>query len=920
MNLGKKLSGAKVSFAIFKRDLKRLLVNPVAIVVTLGVCVIPSMYAWYNIVANWDPYGNTQNIKVAVVSNDRGVKNDLVGKLNAGDQVIKELKKNDQLGWTFVDSADEAREGVESGEYYAAIVMPKSFSSDMTSMLDGTFKKPKITYYVNEKKSSVAAKVTDTGANTVEEQINETFVSTVSSTVVDIAQKAGVDIEGKADDAKSSLLSTIEHADSSVGKVRESLTGLQGTIDTTKGAIASTDQTLAGLSDTMPQLSQALDQTNGMLSTTRQTASEFQTSLSSALTNGATQLAAASAKANVAVGKVSASVSAATGEVSSTLKYVQALIDTNNKIISDIKGKIDPSWSIADDLNKVVAKLEQQNQALASAKQALQTQLDDLDADAKALSGASDSINSAVSSSVDTINGGISDVNTKVVPQLSSGLDAVSNVSGDLNGVISGLTPTISQARGTLKQLSAVLDQAKSALSQTDSGLAKIQTSLDKAKTDVAALRSSEAVGELADLMGVSLKDVSNFMATPVKLQSKAVYPVKNYGSGVAPFYTNLALWVGGYVLIAIYKLEVDHEGIGKFTAKQGYFGRWLLMVLLGLIQALIVCVGDLAFGIQCLHPVLFVLAGMYTSFVYVNLIYALSIAFKHIGKAIGVILVIVQIPGSSGMYPIEMMPDFFNWLHPLLPFTYGINAMRETIGGMYGMNYVLNLLSLTVFLAIALFIGVKLRPIVLNLNLLFDRQLATTGVMICEENDLPREHFSIRLALRALLNTDEYRKGLVRRAAQFEHNYPRYIKGGFFAIFAVQIVLFVLTATLGLDNDAKIVMLVLWIISIIVIAGFLINIEYVRSNLQTQMRLSALSDEKLREEVRNNAASSALTDRILGAESKKDRGGNDVPKPRKHAKGETAPLPTMADRPPVSPEDTFTNLPSIDPKGGDDK
>ena len=171
VSLGSKLSNAKVSFAIFKRDIKRLLMNPVALVVTLGVCVIPSLYAWYNIVANWDPYGNTQGIKIAIANNDRGTQNDLVGELNAGDQVVDQLKENDQLGWTFVDSAADAKEGVESGEYYAAIVIPKNFSDNLVSMLDGNYHQPKLTYYVNEKKSAIAPKVTDTGANTIEEQI-----------------------------------------------------------------------------------------------------------------------------------------------------------------------------------------------------------------------------------------------------------------------------------------------------------------------------------------------------------------------------------------------------------------------------------------------------------------------------------------------------------------------------------------------------------------------------------------------------------------------------------------------------------------------------------------------------------------------------------------------------------------------------
>ena len=105
----------KKALAIFKRAIKRLLCNPVALVITIGVCIIPSLYAWYNIVANWDPYGNTQNIKIAVANNDKGTTNDLVGELNAGDEVIDKLKDNDQLGWTIVDSEKEAKEGVEAG-------------------------------------------------------------------------------------------------------------------------------------------------------------------------------------------------------------------------------------------------------------------------------------------------------------------------------------------------------------------------------------------------------------------------------------------------------------------------------------------------------------------------------------------------------------------------------------------------------------------------------------------------------------------------------------------------------------------------------------------------------------------------------------------------------------------------------------
>lgn len=172
----------------------------------------PSLYAWYNIVANWDPYGNTQGIKIAIANNDQGTQNDLVGELNAGDQVVDQLKENDQLGWTFVDSAADAKEGVESGEYYAAIVIPKNFSDNLVSMLDGNYRQPKLTYYVNEKKSAIAPKVTDTGANTIEEQINSEFVSTVGETVAGIAKDAGIDFKDKTAQVQDSLTSSVSEA------------------------------------------------------------------------------------------------------------------------------------------------------------------------------------------------------------------------------------------------------------------------------------------------------------------------------------------------------------------------------------------------------------------------------------------------------------------------------------------------------------------------------------------------------------------------------------------------------------------------------------------------------------------------------------------------------------------------------------
>lgn len=873
----------KKAFQIFKRDILRLLKNPVALVITIGICVIPSLYAWYNIVANWDPYGNTANIKVAVANNDQGTSNEYVGELNAGDETVSKLKENDQLGWVFTD-ADAAVEGVKSGEYYAAIVIPDDFSANLTSMLTGTFTQPQLEYYCNEKKNAIAPKVTDTGAQTVEEQINETFVATVSETLVEKIQNAAGDLDAQGAETQGGILENVQRSNRALQDVRDALAGMQKTIATSKEAGAKADETLAALSGQIPSLVNALDKGDALLASARTSSRNFASSLNTTLSHGLTQMGKVSSNANVAVGKLSGAISAAGGKVDGALADVQMVINDVNGIISDIRE------ITGIDSGLILSALEEQLAELQTLKDALQDQSTDIQNSAGAIAGAVSSLDSATQQGISAMEGVQQDMASTVLPQLSQGMDSFSEVSGDLTGVVTSLEPTIAQARGVLAQLTTTLDQASSTMSQADSSLEKLQGTLSTAANDVAALRASESLDKLDEILGASSADLADLMSSPVTLTTKAVYPVSNYGSGVAPFYTNLALWVGGCVLIAIIKLEVDGEGIGAFTATEGYFGRWLLLVVLGFAQAFIVCCGDLVLGMQCLRPELFVLAGIFTSFVYVNIIYALASAFKHIGKALVVILVIVQIPGSSGMYPIEMMPDFFQYLHPLLPFTYGISAMRETIGGMYGMDYAINLGVLAVFLAVALFIGVKLRTLMLNLNLLFDKELERTGVMICEKDDRPRERFSLRWALRAMLDTAGYREDLILRAARFEERYPKLIKAGFMLVFGLPVVLFILTATLDLEIEGKIIMLVLWIASVILADTYMIVVEYIRESMQFQLRIAELPDDALVNEIRSHTTvlpgSLAVKVAHDGADEDKDvAGGHSAPR-AEHMKG----------------------------------
>ena len=210
---------------VFLSDLKRISTNVIAIVVIIGLTVIPSLYAWFNILSNWDPYGeeSTSKIKVAVVSDDNGTAIDGI-EVNIGNKIIEALKANNTIGWVFDENSADAVENVRSGEYYAALVIPSQFSSDLVSFLSDTVTHPQIQYYCNQKKNAIAPKITDKAKTAVKEQVNETFISTIASSLVsatdtvaqsDKLKQAGIDGKGSLVDLiKNKLIDASEELSS----------------------------------------------------------------------------------------------------------------------------------------------------------------------------------------------------------------------------------------------------------------------------------------------------------------------------------------------------------------------------------------------------------------------------------------------------------------------------------------------------------------------------------------------------------------------------------------------------------------------------------------------------------------------------------------------------------------------------------
>ena len=828
--------------SVFVRDVRRLLRVPAAWVIVLGLAVLPAFYAWVNIIGFWNPYGNTANVRVSVVNRDRGTESAPIAGVDLGDRIVDSLGDNHDIGWAFVDE-DTAMRDVRSGRSYAAIVIPEDFSDRLAGLIAGDDKRPALEYYVNEKASPIAPKVTDTAANTVDRQVNATFVSTVSEVVAQAVNQAEAQASDSADAARAKADRALADAQDAVASIRSAiadvtdaddpmdLTGVRATLDDVRRLGTDAASGLDGLSD--------------LLGTTRTTLGQTVDTASTAFDTGNALLSQANAKATGALASASGAITAANGQVSGGLATLQDITDRNATLLNDLKALSEALPDSAGTIEQAIEQLQQANTTLDGTVESL-TALNGTIATTATDTGAlADDLGTATQQALDASAQARSTLNADAWPALGNGLGALSTASGTLGGQLSAQGTLIDQASLIVDQLDQALQQTKTALSDTDAALARVQTRLGTLRTDLGALSSA---GTLDALFGgdgtLDERKIADFMLSPTVLDEHVVYPVNSYGSGMAPLFTNLAMWAGVFMLVALMKLETDGEGVEDLTATQAYLGRWLLLAVMAAAQGLVVTVGDLVIGVQTVSPVAFVATGVIASVTYSAVAYMLATTLLHVGKALIMVMIIVQIPGAGGMYPIEMMPGFFRALHPFFPFTYAIDALRETIGGFYGNVWWTSMAHLLVFAAVAFAVGIGVRPRLTNVNRLFARQIAQAGILNGEPVTLRGHEYPIGQILRVLGDRTEYREAIVQRAAAFEDLYPRLRRGATIAGFVVPIILAV---TFSLTTDAKLAMLGAWTVWVLLIIAFLMGIELMRDHLRRQVELGNLDDEEIR-------------------------------------------------------------------------
>lgn len=749
-------------FRVLRRDYARLFKAPAALIVALVLVALPSLYTWFNVVGFWNPYNNTGNMRVCVVNQDEGAYTDVTGQLRVGDQIVGELESNTQLGWVFTDY-DTAMEEVQSGKSYAAFVIPSDFSEDLTTLLTGDFKQPQLQYYVNEKMGAVSPKVTDTGGTMLDETINSTFVSTVSGIVADQLDAGLAESENRLSTSKSNVAVQAAKAKAGIGDARAAVASLSAAAD---GAVAKTDEAKASLRDAKGYISALGNQQSQVADLTVKTQNQlnrFSTSFMSAMDKSSVLTSQAVAKTNTSIGSAAAAAVAAQGDVDAAIKAGQAAADQNDAVIKQLQSlqqSLPDGDSSKELAGQIIESLQAQNASLKQSLSDMKTISADTSATAQSIATASNAVSAAAQGALDSADAYRGTLSSTTLPTVNSGLSQLSTTANSLATAISNQTILIDQATAVVDQMTATLKDTSSALGETDSLLSSLQTSLDTVQTDLAALGTSNA---LADLIGgdgtIDVEKVADFMFSPTQLTTHTLYPLNAYGSAMAPLFTNLTLWIGVFMLMVILKQEVDDEGIKNLTIAQRYWARWLFLAPLAALQAVVCCAGNLFIGVQTVNVTLYFLTAIMASLTYLSIQYALSVTLQHIGKGICVILVFVQIPGATGLYPIEMTNDFFQAVYPLFPFTYGINAMRETIAGFYDGHWTQMVSILGMFSVVSFLVGLIVRPYLTNLNRMFAKQVRESDILNGEDVQVPVQRFRLEQLIRALSDKEEYRK-----------------------------------------------------------------------------------------------------------------------------------------------------------------
>ncbi len=717
-------------FGIFKFDLKNVAKNIIVFVVIIGIGILPALYSWFNIAANWDPYSNTAALDFAVCTLDKGY-NYKALKINAGDEIVKNLKANPKMGWDFV-SKKKALDGVKNGTYYAAVIIPKDFSENLLSVTTGAFKKAKVKYYVNEKKNAIAPKITDKGAEAIESSVNTTYVNKVTDVIATALNLTGDELSSSKEELLNKAITTLKNTKTDINSLKKTNGLFITTLDSINNLLKANEDMGPAIKSALAKAGVMGDDIKNTLKSLGSTSPQITSSLSDFIDQTIDYADNVDTELTSSFNEISKDADSAADRLSRVTKINNKIIGINDKVLSVLQ-KINQTFpklefkALTKKLNDSNTK---QNLIISKINNACST----IRKTGSLPKNVQNDIKNAVSSAKTELSGvktDFSGAKSKIDDAASKAYKALDNVSDFVSSIGSGslgIGKVISTGKDTVDNLKLTFKNLNGLLDNTN-------TKIDSLIKKINDVKNSKKVEDFISPIIESPEKLADFVSSPVSTDKERLYPIENYGSAMTPFYTSLGLWVGGVVLVAVISVELtkrQQKALNEPKPYQVYFGRYLIFFFIGQIQALVISLGDLFFlKTQCLDPVLFVVASLVSSFVYTLIIYSLTITFSVIGKALAVIILVLQVAGSGGTFPIEVLPAPFQAMAPFLPFKYGVNALREAVAGVDYGAYWSDLGYLMLFAVGALFIGLVLRKPCLKVINFFNERVEDSEIVI---------------------------------------------------------------------------------------------------------------------------------------------------------------------------------------------
>lgn len=744
---------------IVRNDFRVIRQNTMTGIMVFGLVLIPLLFTCFNVLASWEPFENTEKLKIAVASNDRGHRTDIGAiDVNLGNEVLSKLSRNHDIDWQITDSED-AIDGTKSGDYYAAIVLPENFSTElMTFYVRGT-KAPKLTLYTNEKKNALSSIITSKGASGVIQEIDKNFTQVVASVGL------------------GAITSLDEYLNTSDSK--QALTRVQNRVDDTAARLRSGAQTARSLS--------TLVETTVPLVETADSILENAGARMDILRNG-------SGDGNVA-GDLEAAVGNVRDSVSTALDATQSSYEgVRDRVNELVDGTQATSGATADTFDAMAAKFGQQADGLTAmrdrledtvgavvpgvAKPGYDRAISDLNTSIARTRGLQESFSavaadlrggrdtgSSISQAKDAFTAAIAAVENarnsyeqNLRPQIDALSEPVSRLSNDIEVIgedIRGIRGTISGSPvDTLRKTSAATMGLSNRFDDLAARFDEIHNALEEAKDTGDLSRIAEAVGDDPSALAAQL-------AAPVQVEEDPVFPVQSFGAGMAPFYATLALWIGALLSSVLIRTTVrsrDGQKVGDdeaenvvsdavddaqgdaaaevgddadaeadeasdaqinavqaddYTRVEKYFGRFATFASVGLVQSTLMVLGlQVYVGIEPAHRFLMLLAGWVISLVFMMIIFSFVFTFDNAGKAICVLLLVMQVSAAGGAYPLPLVPQWVQNISPWLPGTYAIDMFRSSIAGIYEADYWKLMFMLALFIIPSLILALGLQRI----------------------------------------------------------------------------------------------------------------------------------------------------------------------------------------------------------------